>query len=109
VPDFLPHPAAPENLAPGRDGPPPAGAADNALSRSREALQPLLLPAGDAARLCGISEVTWYRLKAAGKLPQPVRLGGRVLWRLEELRDWIAAGCPAAREWAARRAAGGRR
>jgi len=63
--------------------------------------EPLLVPAAKAARLCGVSEASWYRLKAAGKLPAPVRLGGRVLWRVEELRRWCAAGCPDLRTWQA--------
>src|SRR4051794_29753633 len=52
------------------------------------AVEPLLVPAGEAARLCGISEATWFRLKAAGKTPAPVKLGGRVLYRVEDLRLW---------------------
>ena len=70
--------------------------------------EPLLLPAPKAARLCGISEATWYRLKAAGKVPVPVRLGGRVLWKVEELRRWCAAGCPDQRSWLALEHANGR-
>jgi predicted DNA-binding transcriptional regulator AlpA len=56
--------------------------------------EPALVPAKLAARLCGISKASWERLHAAGKVPAPVRLGGRVLWRLEELRRFIDAGCP---------------
>jgi hypothetical protein len=38
-----------------------------------------------------------------------VRLGGRVLWRAEELRRWCAAGCPDLRTWSALENASGRR
>jgi predicted DNA-binding transcriptional regulator AlpA len=72
-----------------------------------QVIEALLVPAPEAARLCGISEASWYRLKSASKLPLPVRLGGRVLWRVDELRAWIAAGCPDRREWEARRAVAG--
>jgi predicted DNA-binding transcriptional regulator AlpA len=65
------------------------------------AVELLLAPAPGAASLCGISEASWYRLKAAGKLPAPVKLGGRVLWRVEELRRWCAEGCPDLRTWQA--------
>jgi predicted DNA-binding transcriptional regulator AlpA len=68
-----------------------------------------MVPAPEAARLCGISEASWYRLKSAGKLPAPVKLGGRVLWRVEELRRWSAAGCPDLRTWQALESANGRR
>jgi predicted DNA-binding transcriptional regulator AlpA len=57
-----------------------------------------------AAMLCaGIRTVrTW---NAAGKLPAPVRIGGRVVWRVDEIRAWLAAGAPSRNEWEARRAA----
>jgi hypothetical protein len=38
----------------------------------------------EAARLAAVSIATWWRLRAAQKVPPPVRLGGRVLWRLDE-------------------------
>lgn len=62
-------------------------------------LQPLLVEAEEAARICGISRTSWYSLKAAGQLPLPVRLGRRVLWGIEELRGWIEAGCPVLQRW----------
>jgi prophage regulatory protein len=69
-------------------------------------VEPLLLAAAEAARLCGISEATWYRMASGGRTPAPVRLSrGCVRWRLDELREWIAAGCPERREWEARCAA----
>ena len=44
-------------------------------------------------------------MASAGRCPAPLRLAGCVRWRREELRDWIAAGCPPRREWEGRRAA----
>ena len=52
-----------------------------------------------AARLCGVSRATWYSLRKAGRIPRPVRLGRRVLWRIDELREWMAAGCPPCSRW----------
>lgn len=74
---------------------------------------PLAEPAGaplvaDARRLAALLAVglrtvrTW---DAAGKLPAPVRIGGRVVWRLDELRAWLDAGAPDRETWAAIRAA----
>jgi excisionase family DNA binding protein len=71
--------------------------------------EPLLVPAAEVARLLGISEATLYRLKSAGKLPAPVKLGGRVLWRREELGRWCVAGCPDLRTWQALENVSGRR
>jgi predicted DNA-binding transcriptional regulator AlpA len=55
--------------------------------------------------MCGRSEASWWRDHAAGCIPAPVKLGGRTLWRAEELRGWVAAGCPARRTWEALQAA----
>jgi predicted DNA-binding transcriptional regulator AlpA len=62
-------------------------------------LKPLVVEAADAARLCGVSRTSWYSLRAAGKIPRPVRLGRRVLWRVAELEDWVKEGCPAMHRW----------
>ena len=65
-------------------------------------LEQLLVPTPEAARACGISEASWFRLKAAGKTPAPVRLGGKVLYRIEDLKLWVLLGCPPRREFEAR-------
>lgn len=53
-----------------------------------------LVNARELAKLLSISERTLYRLKSTGELPSPVVLGGSVRWRLTEIRQWIAKGCP---------------
>ena len=60
---------------------------------------PLLLTARQAATLCGKSLRTWRSWDAAGRIPQPVRIGRSTLWRAEELRAWVAAGCPRRKHW----------
>ena len=65
-------------------------------------LSPILLSARQAAALCGKSLRTWRTWDAAGRIPQPVRIGRSTLWRLDELRKWIEAGCPRREEWEAR-------
>lgn len=54
----------------------------------------LLLSAEKVAELLDISVRTLWRLRAAGKLPAPVRLGGSVRWRAQEVAVWIEKGCP---------------
>ena len=54
-----------------------------------------LITAIEFAELLSISERTLYRLRSIGQLPPPIVLGGSVRWRLAEIRDWIAKGCPA--------------
>ena len=74
---------------------PPAAAADSPL-------------VADARRLAALLDVglrtvrTW---DAAGRLPAPVRIGGRVVWRVCEIRAWLDAGAPDRETWAAIRAA----
>lgn len=59
----------------------------------------LLVSAQVAAELCGRSVRTWRSWDAAGRVPRPVRFGRSTLWRIDELREWIAAGCPHRDEW----------
>lgn len=63
----------------------------------------LLVTAKQAAVMCGKSLRTWRTWDAAGWIPRPVRIGRSTLWRIDELREWIAAGCPRRAEWEARK------
>lgn len=56
--------------------------------------EPLLIDVHEVARLTQISERTIWRLRSAELMPQPVRLGGSVRWRREEILCWISEGCP---------------
>jgi excisionase family DNA binding protein len=49
----------------------------------------------DVAEVLSVSDRHVYRLNDAGKMPQPIKLGGAVRWDMELIQDWIAAGCPA--------------
>lgn len=60
----------------------------------------LLLSAEGAAKLLNIGRAHFYGLHSNGRLgPLPVRLGRRVLWRRQELTDWVNAGCPQRHDW----------
>ncbi|MHC4414655.1 MAG: helix-turn-helix domain-containing protein [Planctomycetota bacterium] len=67
-------------------------------------LEPLLLTADQAGRLCSVSGRTWQRWSSEGAVPAPVRIGRRRRWRTDELRQWVAAGCPARERWELRAA-----
>jgi predicted DNA-binding transcriptional regulator AlpA len=60
-------------------------------------LRPLLVGAREAARLCSRSEASWWRDNAQGRIPRPLKVGGRTLWSVRELERWIAEGCPSRR------------
>jgi len=74
----------------------------DAHSAKHTGLEPEQVGAAVAARLAGVSEATWWRHHADGKIPRPNKLGRRTLWRVQELREWIAAGCPDRVSWEAR-------
>ena len=72
----------------------PATAPPNPPTRKRRRPSPLVVDAKRLAKLLcsGVRTVrTW---DAAGKLPAPLRIGGRVLWRVDVIRAWLAAGAP---------------
>ena len=77
--------------------------ADSAPVLCPPAAPPLLVDAHEAAALCGIGRTLWLQLASAGRVPMPVRLGRRVLWRREELAAWTEAGCPGRDRWTALR------
>ncbi len=49
--------------------------------------QPLLITAVEFAGMLKVSVRTLWRLRSAGQVPAPVRLGGAVRWRLDEVRN----------------------
>jgi len=59
-----------------------------------QTLQPLLLSAAETAALLGISRSAFYSLLSSGRMPLPVRLGRRALWRRDLLELFVAWNCP---------------
>jgi predicted DNA-binding transcriptional regulator AlpA len=71
-----------------------------------EAAEPLLVDRRALARLLSVGVATLDRWRSSGRVPQPLVLSPAcVRWRLDEVRAWLDAGAPSAREWAARQAA----
>lgn len=66
---------------------------------------PILVDARRLAPILCIGVRTLRCWDSCGKLPSPVRVGGKVLWNLDEIREWAAAGAPDRGAWAAMRAA----
>jgi hypothetical protein len=64
------------------------------------ALSPLLLTATEAAAMLKVALRTWRTWHAAGRTPQPIRIGRKTFWRPNDLRAWVAAGCPDRETWA---------
>lgn len=57
--------------------------------------EPLLIPVEQVAEMLNLSTRTVWRMLAAGRIPEPVRIGGSVRWHLDRVRQWVDAGCPA--------------
>lgn len=70
-------------------------------SAAPPALDPavLLIDAKEVVRRLNISGRTWYSLVTIKHAPQPIRLGRRTLWRVEELEEWVRDGCPPLDRW----------
>jgi predicted DNA-binding transcriptional regulator AlpA len=65
------------------------------LAGKGDGIEPLLVTASEAARLCGVSRAKWFQMTSAGDCPRPVNLGIRCpRWRRHELIAWCEAGCP---------------
>ena len=63
-------------------------------------LKPLLVRSPEAARLIGVGLTMFKSMESAGKVgPLPLRFGRAKRWRVEELRRWVAAGCPGRVRW----------
>ena len=73
-------------------------------ARKRRKLSPLVVDAKRLAKLLCAGVRTVRAWDAAGKLPAPIRIGGRVVWRVDEIRAWLAAGAPDRETWDARKA-----
>jgi len=58
-----------------------------------------LLSADEVAARLKVNRATIYRHVSAGRMPAPLKLGRRTLWRAAELRAWVEAGMPPASRW----------
>jgi excisionase family DNA binding protein len=54
----------------------------------------LLMTADQLATALQISKRSIWRLCDERKIPEPIRLGGAVRWRVKEVEAWLASGCP---------------
>ena len=55
---------------------------------------PSLLSVNDLAELLRVSTRTLWRLKSKGEIPHPVKFGGTVRWRGDDIKKWLNEGCP---------------
>ena len=53
-----------------------------------------LMNVKELAVLLGVAVRTTWRLRSAGKLPSPIRIGKSVRWSAKTIGAWIDMGCP---------------
>ena len=56
--------------------------------------QPLLLDVKGVSWITSLSERSIWRGVDVGRVPKPLKVGGRRLWRRSDIERWVAAGCP---------------
>ncbi len=56
---------------------------------------PAFMTVGQLAKPIQKSVRSVWRMRSAGQVPKPVKLGGGVRWRVQDVERWIAEGCPA--------------
>ena len=61
--------------------------------------EPMTLTLSELAAEIRISTRTAYRKLSEGSLIPPRKICGQRRWLRDEVRQWIAAGCPTAEEW----------
>jgi predicted DNA-binding transcriptional regulator AlpA len=62
--------------------------------RSDSSSQATLITVGQLAKMLQTSVRTVWRLRSAGQMIEPIKIGGNTRWRLDQVRDWIRDGCP---------------
>lgn len=55
---------------------------------------PVMITARQLAVVLQVSTRQVWRMLSARRVPQPIRVGSVVRWRMAEIEQWIADGCP---------------
>jgi len=58
-----------------------------------------LLTATAVGQMLSLSKRQVFRLNSSGLIPSPVRIGGSVRWRENEIVEWLQAGAPDRKTW----------
>ena len=70
-----------------------------------ECEDPRLLNVRALAGCLSVSVRQAHRMNKAGLIPRPLRIGGCVRWRADELSPWLQCGAPSRSVWEQRQAA----
>ena len=75
------------------------------VQESSAANQAELMTVGELAKRLRVSVRQVHRLNTASLIPAPLRIGGCVRWRGNEISEWMSFGAPIRAEWEQRQAA----
>jgi len=56
-------------------------------------VEPSLFTVEQVAAKLSLSSRSIYRLSDLGHMPRPIKIGGSVRWRRDEIEDWIESDC----------------
>jgi len=60
-----------------------------------QTIEPLLLTVSDLCRLLSVSRSQFFTQRLSGRIPlQPVWIGSKLLYRRDEITEWVRQGCP---------------
>ncbi|MCZ6652983.1 MAG: helix-turn-helix domain-containing protein [Planctomycetota bacterium] len=71
----------------------------NVQETSRVANPAELMAVGELARRLRVSVRQAHRMNKAGLIPRPLRIGGVVRWREDEISRWLQSGAPVRSAW----------
>lgn len=54
----------------------------------------VMITARQLAVILQVSKRQVWRMLSARRVPQPIRVGSVVRWRMADIEQWIADGCP---------------
>lgn len=65
-----------------------------------QTVEKLLCSTNDAAAMLGVGKSKFYQMHSTGTLgPMPILLDTKKMWSVDELRQWVQAGCPIREKW----------
>lgn len=59
----------------------------------------MLVTAKEFAEMLSVSPRHIWRMKAMGRLPKSIEIGHCVRWKLVDISEWLAMGCPEGKEF----------
>ena len=64
-----------------------------------ENVQSILISREELEVMLGMSRRSIWKAELKGQMPRGLRIMRRPRWRRAEIEAWVAAGCPATKEW----------